>query len=104
VVSFVAAFQGGIWEEIASCTRSETLQAFRRGFVRLDLVLAALVLIASTPRCGGGRRSRLPAAKVHSVPPNSAPTALMGAVAEDRLEFCTWFATYFFVVKRQCPS
>jgi ABC-2 type transport system permease protein len=48
VLSFVAAFQGGIWEVIASYTPSEMLQAFRRGLVRLDLVLAALLLIAAT--------------------------------------------------------
>ncbi len=42
-----AAFQGGIWEEIAGYTPSEMLQAFRRGLVRLDLMLAALVLIAA---------------------------------------------------------
>ena len=46
VLSFVAAFQGGIWEEIAGYTPSEMLQAFRRGLVRLDLLLAAVVLIA----------------------------------------------------------
>ena len=47
-LSFVAAFQGGIWEQIAGYTPSEMLQAFRRGLVRLDLVLAALVLIAAS--------------------------------------------------------
>jgi ABC-2 type transport system permease protein len=48
VLSFVAAFQGGIWEQIAGYTPSEMLQAFRRGLVRLDLVLAAFVLIAAS--------------------------------------------------------
>ena len=48
VLSFVAAFQGGIWEEIASYTPSEMLQAFRRGLVRLDLILAAFVLIGAS--------------------------------------------------------
>jgi ABC-2 type transport system permease protein len=38
VLSFVAAFQGGAWEQIASYTPAEMLQAFRRGLVRLDLV------------------------------------------------------------------
>jgi ABC-2 family transporter len=47
VLSFVAAFQGGIWEEMAGYTPSEMLQAFRRGLLRLDLVLAALVLIGA---------------------------------------------------------
>jgi ABC-2 type transport system permease protein len=48
VLSFVAAFQGGTWEQIASYTPSEMLQAFRRGLVRLDLVLAAFALIAAS--------------------------------------------------------
>jgi ABC-2 type transport system permease protein len=48
VLSFVAAFQGGAWEEIASYTPSEMLQAFRRGLVRLDLVLTALALIGAS--------------------------------------------------------
>lgn len=47
VLGFVAAFQGGIWEQIASYTPSEMLQAFRRGLVRLDLILTAVVLIAA---------------------------------------------------------
>jgi hypothetical protein len=34
VLSFVAAFQGGMWEQIAGYTPSEMLQAFRRGLVR----------------------------------------------------------------------
>jgi len=48
VLSFVAAFQGGIWEQIAGYTPSEMLQAFRRGLVRLDLALAASVFIAAS--------------------------------------------------------
>jgi ABC-2 type transport system permease protein len=47
VLSFVAAFQGGIWEQIVSYTPSEMLQTFRRGLVRLDLMLAMLALIAA---------------------------------------------------------
>jgi hypothetical protein len=47
VLGFVATFQGGVWEQIASYTPSEMLQAFRRGLVRLDLMLAAIVLIAA---------------------------------------------------------
>ena len=46
VLGFVAAFQGGVWEQIASYAPSEMLQTFRRGLVRLDLVLATLALIA----------------------------------------------------------
>jgi hypothetical protein len=48
VLGFVAAFQGGVWEQIAGYTPSEMLQAFRRGLVRLDLVLAAIVVIAAS--------------------------------------------------------
>jgi hypothetical protein len=48
VLGFVAAFQGGIWEQIASYTPAEMLQAFRRGLVRLDVVLAATVLVAAS--------------------------------------------------------
>jgi ABC-2 type transport system permease protein len=47
VLSFVAAFQGGIWEQIVSYTPSEMLQTFRRGLVRLDLMLATLALTAA---------------------------------------------------------
>jgi ABC-2 type transport system permease protein len=48
VLGFVAAFSGGIWEQIASFTPSEMLQTFRRGLVRLNIVLASLVLIAGS--------------------------------------------------------
>jgi len=48
VLGFVAAFQGGIWEQIASYTPAEMLQAFRRGLVRLDLVLATTSLVAAS--------------------------------------------------------
>jgi len=48
VLSFVAAFQGGIWEQIASYTPAEMLQAYRRGLVRLDLMLAAFVVITAS--------------------------------------------------------
>jgi ABC-2 type transport system permease protein len=68
VLSFVATFHGGIWEQIASYTPSEMLQAFRRGLVRLDLVLALLFSsrhrlflprsgCAWVCQCGGGRQS-----------------------------------------------
>jgi ABC-2 type transport system permease protein len=45
VLGFVAAFSGGIWEQIAAYTPAEMLQAFRRGLVRLNVVLAALVIV-----------------------------------------------------------
>ena len=47
VLSFVAAFQGGIWEQIASYTPSEMLQAFRRGLIRLDLIIAGSIFISA---------------------------------------------------------
>jgi hypothetical protein len=47
VVGFVATFQGGLWEQILRYTPSEMLQIFRRGLVRLDLILAMLALIAA---------------------------------------------------------
>jgi len=47
VLGFVAAFQGGVWEQIAGYTPAEMLQAFRRGLLRLDLMLASIVLIAA---------------------------------------------------------
>jgi ABC-2 type transport system permease protein len=48
VLSFVATFQGGIWEIIAGYTPAEMLQAFRSGIMRLDLVLAALIVVAAS--------------------------------------------------------
>lgn len=47
VLSFVAAFQGGVWEQIASYTPSEMLQAFRRGLIRLDLIMVGLIFSSS---------------------------------------------------------
>ena len=47
VLGFVAAFQGGLWEQIVRYKPSEMLQTFRRGLVRLDLMLAMLALIAA---------------------------------------------------------
>lgn len=47
VLSFVAAFQGGIWEQIASFTPSEMLDDFRAGLVRLSVILAGVILIAA---------------------------------------------------------
>jgi ABC-2 type transport system permease protein len=48
VLGFVAAFSGGIWEQIAAYTPAEMLQAFRRGLVRLNVVLAALVIVVGS--------------------------------------------------------
>jgi ABC-2 type transport system permease protein len=48
VLSFVATFQGGIWEMIAGYTPAEMLQAFRSGLMRLDLLLAAFIVVAAS--------------------------------------------------------
>jgi hypothetical protein len=47
ILSFVATFSGGVWEQIASYTPAEMLQAFRRGLVRLDVLLAAFTFITA---------------------------------------------------------
>ena len=47
VLNFVAAVQGGIWEQLAGYTPAAMLQTFQHALVRLNLVLAALVLTAA---------------------------------------------------------
>lgn len=47
VLNFVAAVQGGIWEQLARYTPAEMLQTFQHALIRLNLVLAALVLIGA---------------------------------------------------------
>jgi hypothetical protein len=47
ILSFVATFSGGVWEQIASYTPAEMLQAFRRGLVRLDVLLAAFIFVTA---------------------------------------------------------
>jgi ABC-2 type transport system permease protein len=47
VLSFIAAAQGGIWEQIAVFTPAEMLDDFRAGLIRLNLILAGLTLIAA---------------------------------------------------------
>ena len=44
VLGFVAAVHGGLWERLAAYTPPVLVAEFQRGLVRLDLVLAALVL------------------------------------------------------------
>jgi ABC-2 type transport system permease protein len=39
ILGFVAAFQGGVWEQIAGYTPSEMLQDFRRGLKRIPVIL-----------------------------------------------------------------
>ena len=48
ILSFVATFSGGVWEQVASYTPAEMLQAFRRGLVRLDVLLAASIIIGAS--------------------------------------------------------
>jgi ABC-2 type transport system permease protein len=48
VLGFVATFQGGIWEMIAGYTPAEMLQAFRSGLMRLDLMLAAVIVVTTS--------------------------------------------------------
>src|SRR6516164_7255907 len=48
ILSFVATFSGGVWEQIASYTPAEMLQAFRRGLVRLDVLLASSIFITAS--------------------------------------------------------
>jgi hypothetical protein len=48
VLGFVAAFSGGVWEQIAAYTPAEMLQAFRRGLVRLNVVFTALVIVVGS--------------------------------------------------------
>jgi len=47
ILNFIAAVQGGIWERAASYTPPAMVAAFQHGLVRLDVVLIAMVLIAS---------------------------------------------------------
>jgi len=47
VLSFIAAVQGGIWERLARYTPTAMVAEFQHGLVRLDVVIAALALIAS---------------------------------------------------------
>jgi ABC-2 type transport system permease protein len=47
ILNFIAAVQGGIWERAASYTPPAMVAAFQHGLVRLDVVLIAVVLVAS---------------------------------------------------------
>jgi hypothetical protein len=47
VLNFVAAVQGGVWERLARYTPAEMLATFQHALLRLNLVLAALALIAA---------------------------------------------------------
>jgi hypothetical protein len=48
ILSFVATFSGGVWDQIASYTPAEMLQAFRQGLVRFDVLLAASIIIGAS--------------------------------------------------------
>ncbi len=46
VISFIAALQGGLWEQAAAFTPPALVSQFQHGLIRLDVTLAALVLVA----------------------------------------------------------
>ena len=46
ILNFVAAVQGGAWERLASYTPTAMVAEFQHGLIRLDVVIAALILIA----------------------------------------------------------
>jgi hypothetical protein len=47
VLNFVAAVHGGVWERIARYTPTAMVAEFQHGLIRLEVVLAALTLIAA---------------------------------------------------------
>ena len=46
VISFIAALQGGVWEQAAAFTPPALVEQFQHGLIRLDVTLAALTLVA----------------------------------------------------------
>ncbi len=46
ILSFVAAVHGGIWERLARYTPTAMVAEFQHGLIRLDVVIAAIALIA----------------------------------------------------------
>jgi ABC-2 type transport system permease protein len=46
IVNFIAAVQGGVWERLAAYTPTAIVAEFQHGLIRLDVLLAALALIA----------------------------------------------------------
>jgi hypothetical protein len=47
ILNFVAAVEGGIWERIARYTPTAMVAELQHGLIRLDVVMAALTLIAT---------------------------------------------------------
>jgi hypothetical protein len=45
VINFIAALQGGMWERLAAITPPALVAQFQHGLIRLDVTLAALVLL-----------------------------------------------------------
>lgn len=45
IINFAAAVQGGIWERVAAYTPTAMVAEFQHGLVRLDVVLATVVLV-----------------------------------------------------------
>ncbi len=46
IVNFIAAVEGGIWEQIAGYTPTAIVAEFQHGLVRLDVVAIAVVIVA----------------------------------------------------------
>ena len=47
ILNFVAAVQGGVWERVAGYTPPALVATFQHGLIRLDVVLIAVLLIAT---------------------------------------------------------
>ena len=47
ILNFIAAVQGGVWEQIAGYTPPAMVAAFQHGLIRLDVVLIALLFVAT---------------------------------------------------------
>jgi ABC-2 type transport system permease protein len=47
IVAFVAAVNGGVWQQLAAYTPTALVSMFQHGLVRLDVVLVAAVIVAT---------------------------------------------------------
>jgi ABC-2 type transport system permease protein len=47
IVNFIAAVEGGLWTRLARYTPTSMVAEFQRGLIRLDIVFAAVVLVAT---------------------------------------------------------
>jgi ABC-2 type transport system permease protein len=53
ILTFAAAVNGGIWEQVAGYTPTALVAEFQHGLVRLDATLVALTLACAGVGCGG---------------------------------------------------